>query len=295
MLPAGVVGAILGAMNDVTATDGATITVVRIRPRHCDAQDMVHASRYHEFFEDAFLDWLDARAGGYRAVREREGVDLVMAATACEYSAPARLDDELTVETVAEHAGRTSLSVRFTVRRDDAAGELVAVGRTRYVCVRDGAPVPLPAALAASAPAPPLDRRSARALLDRLHHEQGRFYAGDDSAEAELRLLLAPDIAWHVPGDNDIAGHYRGPVEVFGYFTRRRALARGTMRMHPRGLLVGEDGHVASLTDGTAVVDGVEHAWSTVGLYRVENGRIAECWLLPLDQAAFDRVWTSSG
>jgi hypothetical protein len=33
------------------------------------------------------------------------------------------------------------------------------------------------------------------------------------------------------------------------------------------------------------------HSWSTVGLYRVRDDRIAECWLLPLDAAAFDAIW----
>jgi len=40
-------------------------------------------------------------------------------------------------------------------------------------------------------------------------------------------------------------------------------------------------------------VDGVEHRWSTVGLYRLRDDRVAECWLLPLDAAAFDAIWSS--
>jgi acyl-CoA thioesterase FadM len=31
----------------------------QVRPRHCDAQAMVHAARYHDFYEDAFLGWLE--------------------------------------------------------------------------------------------------------------------------------------------------------------------------------------------------------------------------------------------
>ncbi len=44
-------------------------------------------------------------------------------------------------------------------------------------------------------------------------------------------------------------------------------------------------------TDGIAVLDGREQRWSTVGLYRFRGGRVAACWLLPLDPAAFDRIW----
>jgi hypothetical protein len=51
---------------------------------------------------------------------------------------------------------------------------------------------------------------------------------------------------------------------------------------------------VAALTDGEAEIDGRRWTWSTVGLYRFrDDGQLAGCWLLPLDQAAFDRVWAA--
>jgi ketosteroid isomerase-like protein len=115
------------------------------------------------------------------------------------------------------------------------------------------------------------------------------MYAGSDLAP--VRALLTDDVEWHVPGRSAIAGVYRGIDDVLQYFRRRRELAADTMRLHPGELLVGAGDHVASLTDGTAVLGGVEHRWSTVGLYRIRDGRVAACWLLPLDQVAFDRVW----
>jgi hypothetical protein len=78
-----------------------------------------------------------------------------------------------------------------------------------------------------------------------------------------------------------------------GYFARRRDLASRTFRLHPGEVLIGDRDHVAVLTDGTAVLDGEERRWSSVGLYRFRSGRIAECWLLPLDPAEFDRIWRS--
>ena len=129
----------------------------------------------------------------------------------------------------------------------------------------------------------------ARAVLRALHDAQGGFYAGgpDDG----LRALLVDDIAWHVPGDNAIAGDYRGREAVMDYFAARRDLAGGTFRMHPGEVLLGDGDHVAVLTDGTAVVAGREWRWSTVGLYRLRGAQVAACWLLALDQAAFDAVW----
>ena len=134
-----------------------------------------------------------------------------------------------------------------------------------------------------------MERAAAVAVLGRLHAAQGDFYAG--GAGEPLRALLHPDIEWHVPGRNAIAGDYHGIEDVMAYFARRRDHAARTFRMHPGDVLVGEGDRVAVLTDGTARIGGREERWSTVGLYRLAGERIAGCWLLALDQSAFDRIW----
>jgi ketosteroid isomerase-like protein len=135
-----------------------------------------------------------------------------------------------------------------------------------------------------------MDRDEARRLLARLHEAQGAFYAG--GPDEPLRAMLTDDVEWTVPGHNAIAGEYRGIDEVMAYFARRRDLAARSFRMHPGDLLTGDGDRVAVLTDGTATIGGVEHRWSTVGLYRLREGRVAACWLLALDQAAFDAIWS---
>lgn len=79
---------------------------------------------------------------------------------------------------------------------------------------------------------------------------------------------------------------------MLGYFTRRRDIANQTFRMRSRDVLVGDGADVAALTDGEAVVGGRARQWSTVGLYEVRHGRIARCWLLPLDPVEFDDIWS---
>jgi GNAT superfamily N-acetyltransferase/ketosteroid isomerase-like protein len=133
-------------------------------------------------------------------------------------------------------------------------------------------------------------RGRARTLLARLHEAQNQMYAGGDTEP--LRALLTETIEWHVPGDNAIAGDYRGIEQVLDYFRRRRALADSSFRLHPGELLTGDGDRVAVLVDGTASIGGREHSWSTVGLYRVAGERITACWLLPLDPLAFDRIWS---
>jgi uncharacterized protein len=136
-----------------------------------------------------------------------------------------------------------------------------------------------------------MNRVTAINLLDRLHKAQNEFYAGGSGAA--LEQILAPTITWTVPGDNLIAGNYRGLEEVLGYFRRRRDLADRTFQMKRRDVLVGDGDRLAALTDGFATIRGVDHHWSTVGLYDVLDRQIAACWLLPLDQRAFDAIWSA--
>jgi hypothetical protein len=64
-----------------------------------------------------------------------------------------------------------------------------------------------------------MNRDTAAALVNRLHIAQNEFYAGGCNAGLQR---LAPGIVWTVPGDNRIAGVYRGPEQVLDYFRRRR-------------------------------------------------------------------------
>ena len=133
-------------------------------------------------------------------------------------------------------------------------------------------------------------RDEATAVLDRLHQAQARLYTDGDPAP--VREQLSEHIAWHVPGTSPIAGSYHGVDEVIEYMLARRRLADGTFVMHRRDVLTGDGSTIAVLTDGEAVIAGARRTWSTVGLYRLEDGRVAECRLLPLDQAEFDDIWT---
>ena len=103
--------------------------------------------------------------------------------------------------------------------------------------------------------------------------------------------MLAEDVAWHVPGPSAIAGDYGGRDEVLGYFLTRRELARATFRIHVRGVLA--DDERAVIFAGEQVErHGETSAWETVGVFRIADGKIAECWVLPYDQYSFDKIWS---
>jgi YbgC/YbaW family acyl-CoA thioester hydrolase len=127
------------------STGAVSCSPMRVRPRHCDAQGIMHASRYYEYFEDAFLDWLENFAGGYASLRAT-GVDLVIAASGCEHRRGPSLGDLIMIETSPLRVGRTSITMQFRIVLD---GEILAEGRTTYVAVRGGTPVVLPGTLRA--------------------------------------------------------------------------------------------------------------------------------------------------
>lgn len=135
---------------------------------------------------------------------------------------------------------------------------------------------------------------SGEELVAELHRRQGEMYGG--GAVEPVARLLAPHVVWHVPGTSPIAGDHRGIEEVIAYFEKRRRLAGATMRMTP-GPAITEGDAIAQFVAGTATIDGEEMSWQTVGVYRVdaERRRIDEVWLVPLDGALFDRVWSSGG
>ena len=135
-----------------------------------------------------------------------------------------------------------------------------------------------------------LSRDEAVEVIDRLHDAQARLYRDGDPGP--VRGVLTEDIAWHVPGTSPIAGSYHGIDEVVEYMLARRELADGTFRMHRLDVLTGVGETVAVLTDGEVSVGGAVRRWSTVGVYRLRDGRVAECRLVPFDQAEFDDIWT---
>ena len=126
------------------------------------------------------------------------------------------------------------------------------------------------------------------AVVERFHALQARAYA--DGELEPLHELLSEDVVWHVPGHSAIAGEHRGRRAVLAYFERRRAMTDATFRVNVHGVAMIGD-RVVQLAGGTAVREGGEVSWETVGVFRVLGDQIAECWLVPFDPEAFDEIW----
>ncbi len=130
---------------------------------------------------------------------------------------------------------------------------------------------------------------NARLVRD-FHDAQNRFYAG--GAQAPVARMLADDVVWHVPGRSPLAGEHRGREEVLGYFVRRRDLAHTSFRIDVRGV-IADDERAVILVGGEVQHRGETLVWGTVATFRLEDCRVAECWVVPHDQQVFDQIWSS--
>jgi len=77
---------------------------------------------------------------------------------------------------------------------------------------------------------------------------------------------------------------------VMEYVRRRRDLADDTFEITVHDVLAN-DKHGLVIASGRATRRGRVVEWRAHGLYRFENGKIAECWVLPEDQLLFDDIW----
>jgi len=129
-------------------------------------------------------------------------------------------------------------------------------------------------------------------LVRDFHDRQNRFYAGEE--QRSVGAMLTDDVIWHVPGESAIANEYRGRDDVLRHFLHRRELSDGTFRITVHGVLA-DDERAVILATGQCSRGGEHFQWRTVSIFRLEQGRIAECWVTPYDQALFDHIWTRQG
>jgi acyl-CoA thioester hydrolase len=111
-----------------------------VRYVECDQQGVVFNAHYLTWADEASNAWWAAHGLPWDELVAR-GVDPVVKASSLEWSSSARFGDTVTVDAETEEVGRTSVTVRFTVR----VGErLCCVVSTTYVCLTEAGKAPWP-------------------------------------------------------------------------------------------------------------------------------------------------------
>ena len=120
---------------------------VRVYYEDTDAGGVVYYANYLKFFERCRTEWLRALRVDQARLATQDGLQFVVSELQCRYLRPARLDDELRIESRVTDLARCSLMFDQRALR---GGDLLAQARVRIACVDvgSGRPVRLPADLA---------------------------------------------------------------------------------------------------------------------------------------------------
>ena len=122
------------------------VSEIRLRVRYAETDQMgvVYHANYLVWMEMGRVELCRTMGVRYRDLEEQEGVLLTVAEASCRYHAPARYDDEVTVETCVKRA--TSRLIEFAYRMTSSkTGVKLATGSTTHVfCNRELRPCRLP-------------------------------------------------------------------------------------------------------------------------------------------------------
>lgn len=119
---------------------------IRLRVRYAETDQMgvVYHANYLVWMEMGRVELCRSVGVRYRDMEEHDGILLTVAEVTCRYHAPARYDDEVTVETRVIRS--TSRLIEFEYRISAAdTGRKIATGATTHIfCNRELRPCRLP-------------------------------------------------------------------------------------------------------------------------------------------------------
>jgi ketosteroid isomerase-like protein len=103
-----------------------------------------------------------------------------------------------------------------------------------------------------------------------------------------VRNFLAPQVVWHIAGDNPLAGDLYGINAVTEQMRRYAGLSAGTLRLETS--IMASDADTVAIHRATAAVADVHYDAHEVDAFHVHNGLITEFWFFSEDQEATDRI-----
>jgi acyl-CoA thioester hydrolase len=130
---------------------------IRVYYEDTDAAGIVYYANYLKFVERARTEMMRLFGVEHEAERQTSGLAFIVRRAEMEFEAPARLDDELVVETAVKEVGGASILLSQNVLRD--ARVLVRATILVATIGASGRPVRLPATLRATLSSHPASHR----------------------------------------------------------------------------------------------------------------------------------------
>lgn len=115
---------------------------IRVYYEDTDAGGVVYYANYLKFCERGRTEFLRAAGFENTSIRAEKGLIFVVRSLQANYHKPSRLDDLLTLETLADGVGNSSFMMKQAITRD---GVLVFDMTVQLVCVNEqGRPTRVP-------------------------------------------------------------------------------------------------------------------------------------------------------
>ena len=109
--------------------------------------------------------------------------------------------------------------------------------------------------------------------------------------QATLGGLIAPDVIWHQPGNNQFSGTHQGMASVGPMLGKMMEVSKGTFAITRADHYMANGDWVAISIEFAGERDGIQLKQAGVDLIRIAGGKIVEVRLFSSDQALEDTFW----
>jgi ketosteroid isomerase-like protein len=114
------------------------------------------------------------------------------------------------------------------------------------------------------------------------------FRAFAEGDMAAVKPLFHDDAIWHSSGRNRFSGDFRGVDAIMRLFAELSGAAR--IENEPHAVLADEH-HVIVLINGRYSRPGARVNAQSVFIFHLEDGKVAEVWVMFADPYALDEFW----
>ena len=109
-----------------------------------------------------------------------------------------------------------------------------------------------------------------------------------------LSQIMSPDVVHKAPGNNQLAGEYKGQSEVFGMYGKLAELTNGTVAVEVLEVRAEGDDRVVARHRTTAERNGKKLDVNQTIVFTVTDGKVTRLEETSDDIAAEDEFWGQS-
>ena len=109
--------------------------------------------------------------------------------------------------------------------------------------------------------------------------------------QATLGGLIAPDVIWHQPGNNQFSGTHQGMASVGPMLGKMMEVSKGTFAITRADHYMANGDWVAISIEFAGERDGIQLKQAGVDLIRIAGGKIVEVRLFSSVQTLEDTFW----